>query len=211
MNNNKAIIDNDFLDKVVNAPKNSDGKDLFKRTMRELNVTPVINFYVAQHEVMENSKCKELINEGYIQVIQPRDFLDMENTESYCETIKSWYRQYNGERVPVEADMLKFHSGGKSLGEMHSLLMAAYMNLPFFLSDDGDAKEIAEDKIESSKTTIKVLNLIDVYIEIGQKKTKNISLEEVRNVIQCEDKHDGIGTKRSKKERYKTVKDKWII
>lgn len=58
-NKREVIIDNDFLQCLTNADKNT---DFFIKVMRELDVRPVVHPYVREREMFLRSYAEELIS-----------------------------------------------------------------------------------------------------------------------------------------------------
>lgn len=205
----EAVIDTDLLNKITQAPNIRDGKELFLRTMRELNVIPVTHYYLAEREMQVCNKiATELIVEGHIKVFQKEDFIpDRETEEEYAGFFRKWYNYLNPEeRIGKDIDIFNFKKSGHSMGEIHALLMARYMNLKILMSDDLDAKWLVKN---SEMRGIQVYDLVDIYTLIGQREEKTITLSEVENIIRRENPLDSIEQKRRKKKKYIKVKNKW--
>lgn len=213
MNNSskEAIIDTDFINKITQAPGIADGKELFIRTMEELDVRPVAHYYVATREmVVCNSIAEDLINSGYIKVYDINDFLHTKEDESlYMEYFRKWYNFLNVEQpLEKEVDIFNLFRARHSLGEIHSTLLAYFLKLDIIMSDDSDARELVS---YSGLRGVKVWNLVDVYSYIGQKKEKMITLKEVESIIRGENSRDSVKQKRIKREKYNKVKEIWKI
>lgn len=211
MNNREAIIDTDFLNKITQAPNVADGKDLFMRTMEEFGVRPVVHYYLAERELQVNNPiATELLSSGYLKVYFKEDIVtDAESIDLYEQYFRKWYNYLNVNKPRLEknVDIFKLHRALHSLGEIHSTLMAYFMNLDIIMSDDSDAKTLVD---VASLSQINVLDLVDVYSFIATKEEKTITLDEVENVIRCENAKDSINLKRKKKEKFKKVKDIWL-
>lgn len=207
----EAVIDTDFFNKITQAPNIADGKDLFMRTMKELNVQPVVHYYLAERELqVQNPIASVLLNSGYLKVYSKEEMVtDEESVELYKQYFRKWYNylNVNKPRIEKDIDIFGLYRAGHSLGEIHSTLMAYFMNLDMIMSDDSDAKALVAN---AGLYQIKVLDLVDVYSYIAVKETKNISLNEVESVIRCESPKDSIKLKRIKKEKFRKVKDIWL-
>jgi len=213
MNNTtrEAIIDTDFLNKITQAPNIADGKDLFMRTMEEFGVQPVVHYYLAERELQVNNPiATELLDSGYLKVYFKEDIVtDTESIDLYEQYFRKWYNylNFNKPRLEKDVDIFNLHRAQHSLGEIHSTLMAYFMNLDIIMSDDSDAKTLVDI---AALSQINVLDLVDVYSFIATKEEKSITLDEVENVIRCENAKDSIKLKRKKKEKFKKVKDIWL-
>lgn len=205
----EVIIDTDFLNKITQAPNIKDGEDLFKRTMIELNAKPVVHYYVAERELMVNNPiAKELLDSGYLKVYQKEDIVkDEEEEKLYEDNFRKWYNYLNVDSwLEKNVDVFTLKRAQHSLGEIHSVLMAYFLNLDIIMSDDSDAADLVE---YSGVKNVDVWNLVKVYSYIGSKACKNITLKEVENIIRCENPDDSIKHKKKKKERYRKVKEVW--
>ena len=207
----EAIIDTDFFNKITQAPNIPYGKDLFIRTMDELGVQPVVHYYLAERELqVDNTIATELLDSGYLKVYYKEDIVtNADSVELYKQYFRKWYNylNVNKPRLEKEVDIFNLHRAKHSLGEIHSTLMAYFMDLDVIMSDDSDAKELVD---YAALTQINVLDLVDVYSYIATKEEKYITLDEVENVIRCENSKDSIKLKRIKKERFKKVKEIWL-
>jgi len=206
----EVIIDTDFLNKITLAPHVENGKDLFIRTMSDLNARPVVHYYLADREMkVNNAVAAELIDTEYIKVYRKEDFIKSEEDEElYKEYFRKWYNFLNL-TCPLEknVDVFSLFRAQHSLGEIHSTLLAYFMNLDIIMSDDSDARELVA---YSGLRNVNVWNLVDVYSIIGKKEEKTITISEVENVIRSENTKDSINLKRIKKEKFRKVKSVWI-
>ena len=205
----EVIIDTDFLNKITLAPGVDNGRDLFIRTMNELNVKPVVHYYLAQREMtVNNTVATELLDAGYIKVYDKDDFIKNAEDESlYQEYFRKWYNFLNWNSLEKDVDVFSLYRANHSLGEIHSALLAYFMKLDIIMSDDSDARNLVS---YSGLRNVKVWNLIDVYSFIGKKDMKSITIEEVECIIRSENPRDSIKLKRIKKEKFRKVKDIWI-
>lgn len=213
MNNQltEVIIDTDFFNKITLAPNVDDGKDLFIRTMNELNVQPVVHYYVAKREMpVKNPIATELVDSGYLKVYQKKDIVkNQEEEQLYENYFRKWYNYLNFDKPRLEknVDVFELLRAEHSLGEIHSTLMAYFLNLKMIMSDDSDAADLVK---YAGLSDIEVWNLVDVYSTIGGKAFKTITIQEVENVIRSENSRDSIKEKQRKKQKFKKVKSVWL-
>jgi len=207
----EAIIDTDFFNKITLAPYIDDGKDLFIRTMNELNIQPVVHYYVAEREMsVKNVIATELLYSGYLKVYHKEDIVKSEDDEQlYASYFRKWYNYLNFDKPRLEknVDVFELLRADHSLGEIHSTLMAYFLKLKMIMSDDSDAAALVK---YAGLSEIEVWNLVDVYSIIGVKTIKSITIKEVENVIRSENSRDSIKEKKRKKQRFKKVKDIWL-
>ena len=105
MGKTEVIVDTCFLQKL-----SSEGKaiDNIKKVLTELEYIPVVHPYIYEHELSLHSYFVRLVEEGYIRVIQ------------YNEFQKDATSIYNT------------HKQGSSMGDVHMILMASYLQMPIY-------------------------------------------------------------------------------
>lgn len=207
---NRVIIDTDFLNKITQA-NGIDGKSLFIRMMSLLGRKPVVHWYVAENEMcVNNPVAKALLDTGIIEIIRPGDFLkNSEDLNDYEYYYKKWFNYMNPDDRLCEHEcpnVFTFRKAGRSLGEIHSILLAKFTGIPLFMSDDRDAKDLVH--YAGLEKSIQVYNLEDTYKEIGRMKGKKITLSEVRAVVNPAGDPNKKAARRAK-ERYMRIKEEW--
>lgn len=72
----------------------------------------------------------------------------------------------NSEAIPAEFGEITRHHAKRNMGEIHSLILAHYLGIPVFMSNDSGAKQLAQSRINSSTSHIAVKNVCEVFYEI---------------------------------------------
>lgn len=186
MEKTEAVLDSDFLQGIL---KYSSGEFL-KQLMDELNVRPVVHSYVAEVELQYCTEAQQLINSGYIRKVDYSEYLLTESDRVlYNETVWELLDLFDEKELPPPKyrDVFRpdFRYTEHSIGEILSELMAKYMRLPLFASNDGGAKRIAQAKINSARYTLKVKNLSELLQQVGSCENK-LKWKDVKAVLREE-------------------------
>lgn len=144
--NNKAAIDNDFLQHLLEIKKSTDLIGLIKRFFSALGVSVSMHPLVYKHEasVISNKNREKLFDEETISVV-PLDRLWNEDggREYYFIMVKDLYKRFTGKEYPCQEDENSWKAR-ESLGEVHTVVMCKMMSYHCFLSDDRDAISILQ-------------------------------------------------------------------
>lgn len=177
MENNKgqAVIDADFFNKFTD--KDPTGQ-LFLRVMDEMGFSPIMHKYVLEEELLGNPIAKDLVEKGYIKILDYNDFLSSSNKSDYEEKFTMLYRSFNSQKF--SNDIYAYRHAKENLGEIRSSLMAWYLGIDILMSDDAGAKYYIKSRLNSRRHRIEVYSVYDVLKAIGQKKDKNIKWAEVK-------------------------------
>ena len=103
--------------------------------------------------------------------------------KQYAETFADFYNFMNGETIEKVFDVVTQHHSKKNMGEIHSLILAQYMGLPIFMSNDNGAKNLAKSRINTQGYKIEVMNVCDVFCEIKRNGTIQIDKKAVRSIL----------------------------
>lgn len=197
-NKREVIIDNDFLQCLTNADKNT---DFFIKVMRELDVRPAVHPYVREREMFLRSYAEELIKKGELTALTYEDFITAENKAYYQQMFDSIYYEMNGIRPEYNGgDAFSLKRAGHNLGEIHSLLLGLIGGYDVLLSNDQGAKDFAQRKL-SAKSGVRVKDVIDVFEEIAANPACCITKKEFDMHIYLK---GGMG------ERKKELKKRWV-
>lgn len=140
----KAAIDNDFLQHLLNIKKCNDVIDLIYRFFDSLQKSVVMNPFVHKHEALiaQNEKLSLLFEREIISLIPFDEIKDDEGTFAFYFTlVKQLYRDFTGSEYPC-AENEDSWLCGKSFGEVHTVAMCSMLLIPCFLSDDKEAKQL---------------------------------------------------------------------
>jgi len=170
---NYVVIDSDFCNMIAPGDNVTREKELFSNICKSLGVTPVIHTFVLNEELLTNKAIKELVSEQFIKVFEYTDFLTDEIFISqYTDTFVDFYKFMNGVDIEKKFETITKHNSQKNMGEIHSLILAQYMNIPIFMSNDGGAKTLAAVKINTQAYKIIVKNVCDIFCDIKKKGVK---------------------------------------
>jgi predicted nucleic acid-binding protein len=159
-------------------------KEFIRSIFDSLQKKPVIHIFVFEQELLTNAVVKELVDEKYINVIGYNDFLPAEVFKTqYAETFVDFYNFMNGENIDKVFDVITKHRSKKNMGEIHSLILAHYMEIPIFMSNDNGAKNLAKSKINTLSFTITVMNVCEVFCEIKRNGVIQIDKKAVRSIL----------------------------
>ena len=149
MEKTEVIVDTCFLQKL-----SSEGKalDVIKRVLDELDYAPVVHPYIFKYELELYSYFESLVKEGYIRVVSYNDFLkDRSDEQMYEACFETLYEELRSSLEamggPKQIEKLCLHKGktiynthkqGSSMGDIHMILMASYLQMPILLTEDSD-------------------------------------------------------------------------
>ena len=154
LDRDRVVLDTDFI-KGITSYQDGSGADLFRRVFKALGLIPVVHPYVAEFELMFNHVAQELIAEGTLIVIPYTVFLpnDDYKKDLYVHNFRDIHEIIRAENVLhrygsaipeiSSTDNIFSRHGKSSFGEVHSMLMAAELGIPFFYSNDRDARTAA--------------------------------------------------------------------
>lgn len=138
----RVAIDNDFLSHLLEIKKHPDLPGLISSFFEALSVFPVMHPLVFEREakVFPNKTRDVLFDRGIISSENLIDILKAQNggEQYYSMMVRDIYRQFKGKDFPCNNPMTDWVAG-QSLGEVHTVVMCAFLLYDCFLSDDGDA------------------------------------------------------------------------
>lgn len=182
MDSPQVVLDADFIIHLCSI-KN---QDFFESFIQALDVQPIVSWYVAG-ELINCQKAKDLMNNGYIHVVYPDDFLGNSTQRKLFDmNVRGVAERVNGEPIHPRVDLFSrdSHICGKNIGEIISELMAKEMGLTLFASDDCRAKRYADTYINSESYILDVKNIADLLFIIAQKgKTKELKWKDIKHVL----------------------------
>ena len=181
---NRVVVDSDFCNMLAPG-KNIEKEKVFIRSIfNSLKKTPVVHIFVFEQELLTNKAVKELVKEGFVEVIDYNSFLPAEIFKTqYAETFADFYSFMNGEVIDGTFDAITKHHAKKNMGEIHSLILAQYMNIPIFMSNDNGAKSLAKSKINTQSFFVTVKNVCEVFCDIKLYGIMQIDKKSVRSIL----------------------------
>ena len=181
---NYVVIDSDFCNMIAPVNNIKKEKEFVRSVFDSLQKKPAIHIFVFEQELLTNTVVKELVAEKYIDVIDYRTFLPEEIFKTqYAATFADFYNFMNGETIEAVFDVITKHRSKKNMGEIHSLILAQYMGIPIFMSNDNGAKNLAKSKVNIQSFTITVMNVCEVFCEIKKNGVIPIDKKAVRSIL----------------------------
>ena len=173
MNKPEALVDTCFLHKFSKEGKNI---ELMKEILQNLDFQPVIHPYIWKNELEMYSYTEKLKNEGLIRIASYEEFLfDEDDTELYTQQFKELYKHLGeyyettdsikrADDLPDNCDIFNYRRAETSIGDVHVILMAAYMDIPVIFTEDGDIsalKSIAKNRISNESYQMEIYNALE--------------------------------------------------
>ena len=208
MRKTEVIVDTCFLQKL-----SSEGKaiDNIKRILAELEYIPVVHPYIYEHELSLHSYFVRLVEEKYIKVIQYNEFqkdeIDKQSYEDYYSVLYEDMRlTLEAMNSPKQVEKLCLHKGqtiynthkqGSSMGDVHMILMASFLQMPVLLTEDSDIemlRDIAKRRMRLGQYSLQILNGVQLIEEIAKKQNTSISVKEIESILKAMRKRDVISS-----------------
>lgn len=199
MGKTEVIVDTCFLHKL-----SSQGKviDNVKKVLAELEYLPVVHPYIFEHEMSLHSYYKALVDEGYIRVIQysefQKDAFDKQIYENQYDVIYEEMRlALDAIGGPKQIEKLCLHKGqtiydthkqGSSMGDVHMILMASYLQMPILLTEDSDIellRDIAKRKMQLGQYSLQILSGVELIEDIAKKEDSSLNKKELEAILKA--------------------------
>lgn len=199
MGKTEVIVDTCFLQKL-----SSEGKaiDNIKKVLTELEYIPVVHPYVYEHELSLHSYFVRLVEDGYIRVIQynefQKDVTDKQTYEAYYDVLYEEMRlTLEAMNSPKQVEVLCLHKGqtiynthkqGSSMGDVHMILMASYLQMPILLTEDSDIemlRDIAKRRMRLGQYSLEILNGVQLIEKIAQKQDSSMTIKEIESILKA--------------------------
>jgi len=138
-----AAVDTDFLLHLTETRGVPQLFDAIVNFFDGAGYRPYMNAIVKRAELIN---CKDIVTKLFSErVVIEHDFVDSLSSakrDYYANIVQQCYIKLHGR--PYTYDVFTHWARRESLGEMHSVAMCLLFGYDIFLSDDGDAKFIAE-------------------------------------------------------------------
>lgn len=197
MGKTEVIVDTCFLQKLSSEGKRIDN---IKKVLAELEYIPVAHPYIYEHELCLHSYFVRLVNEGYIRVVPygefQKDASDKQFYEAYYDMLYEDMRlTLQAIGGPKQIDKLCLHKGqtiynthkqGSSMGDVHMILMAAFLQMPILLTEDSDIevlRDMAKKRMKLGQYTLQILNGVQLIEEIAKKQDSSITIKEIEAIL----------------------------
>ena len=143
----RVLVDTCFVEKFKNGIHLSED---FKRLMCELGYEPVVHPYVLDKEFDVFDFVKESVEKGVLTVIPYEEFLKDDDTKQYYKALFfQIYEAFRSALIDVNShkaerlieldestDIFNIRRSGSSLGDVHIILLAVFLEIPIILSED---------------------------------------------------------------------------
>ncbi|MCD8177273.1 MAG: hypothetical protein LUE98_07570 [Tannerellaceae bacterium] len=193
MNETEVLIDTGFLGKLSCNGKQPGN---FQKVLTDLNYKPVIHPYIAQNELDMYPYFEKLVAENTVRVAKYREFLhDEEDRTLYseqfvaihnelreCLELSGSKKQLEELHFPSGQNVFSYRKASMSLGDIHMILMAFYIQMPVILTEDSDIallRSIARRYIERGAYTLEIYNVVDLLKMIAQNPTTTFTKNEM--------------------------------
>lgn len=206
MGKTEVIVDTCFLQKL-----SSEGKAInnIKKVLAEFEYIPVAHPYIYEHELSLHSYFVRLVEEKDIRVIQYNEFqkdaVDKQLYEAYYGVLYEDMRlALKAMNSPKQVEKLCLHKGqtiynthkqGSSMGDVHMILMASYLQIPILLTEDSDIemlRDIAKRRMRLGQYSLQIFNGVQLIEEMAKKQNTSISVKEIESILKAMRKRDAI-------------------
>lgn len=182
----KAIIDTCFFEQFNKGIRFSE--DDFCTLMYAMQMEILIHPYVYDKELSMHAYIDTLINKGLCRVVDYEEFLTTEYfKEMYRGLFVEIYNEFYNRKLVSnsrkaekmhqlgqDTDIFEVRFSGASIGDVHIIMMAFFMNIPIILSEDNvdmmELYEIAKNKMNSDQYQLVLYKIKDVIEIVKDKK-----------------------------------------
>ena len=192
----KAILDTCFLNKFNREAKIPDE---FYKLMGEAGFELLIHPYVFTNELSVQSYAKTLIDNGTCKLVNYDDFIMSDYYKAYysglfIQVYNEFYEYLKStdsnkadkmSALGIDTDVFEYRRAGASIGDVHMILMAFFMEIPIILSEDSDLAmiyKIAVKHINNQHYQLLVYNVNDVIEYIKNSDNRTISNKDLKHI-----------------------------
>lgn len=179
----KVIVDTDFLNHILNTPN---GEDVMQKIIDFYGYELVMHPWVYAREIKGINTAADTYVQKHVEVLEYSDFLKTEDDEALYEIyFLDLHRNMNrNESVDGSYRSFKtYNRAGKNLGEIHSVILARFSEIPLLLSDDYNAKEIAAKRINADGYLLDVKKSFDIMCDMVKMDKDILSRDDAFAVI----------------------------
>ena len=197
MEKQRAVIDTCFLQKIASQGSCPDN---IRVIIDNSGYIPVAHRYVVEQEFALHSYLNSLVEEGYIKTIEYDEFLenalsrqlyetqfiDIYNEMRCCLRIRGGRKQMPELKIPKGRTIYDHHINDSSMGDVHMILMASFMRLPVFLSEDSDIsllRDIVRRRLSLSSYQMQIYDTLDILEQIAKISDVNITHKEFEKIV----------------------------
>lgn len=177
----KVVLDTDYFRFITMDLTN---ESVFEEVMKQLEYKPVVHEFIYKQELHEHSFVKKLVANGVIEVLNFDDICkDDKDLREYERLFKFAYYEMNGRKFNSTTNVIDFHHSEENLGEIHSLILAKQLGYDILMSNDGGAKSFVDNKLNSKRTHISVINIEDTFTTLVNKDNSKIKWKDLKPII----------------------------
>ncbi|MCC8102716.1 MAG: hypothetical protein LIP11_10820 [Clostridiales bacterium] len=197
MGRTDVIVDTCFLQKLSSEGKQIDN---IKKVLTELEYNPIVHPYIYEHELSLYSYFVRLVEDGHIKVIEYKEFqkdeVDKQTYEAYYDMLYEEMRlTLEAMDSPKKVEKMCLHRGqtiynthkqGSSMGDVHMILMASYLQIPILLTEDSDIemlRDIADRRLHLGQYSLQILNGVQLIMDIAKKRDSTITIKEIEIIL----------------------------
>lgn len=177
----RVVVDTDYFNFITMNLKES---GLFLKVMKELQYEPVMHEFVYTQELHENSFVKKLVDDGSLIRI---GFDSLRNTpeksNEYSRLFSYAYYEMNGKKFDNQAKIESYHHEKENLGEIHSAILAWFMDYDYLMSNDSGAKTFIESKLNTLKHSIHVIDIEETFTSCLNKESSTLKWSDLKNTM----------------------------
>ena len=192
-----AILDTCFLEKF-----NRDGQidESFQRLMKDAGFDLIIHPYVYKHELSMFSYVDKLISDGVFRVADYNDFITDDVFKVYysklyinvynefyeIEKIENPNKAENMHVLNDDVDVFEERYAKSSMGDVHMIMMAVFMDIPIILSEDNDdlfnIYKIVKRRKDSENFKLELYTVIDLIDQVKKSNDKTLTNKELKHI-----------------------------
>ena len=83
------------------------------------------------------------------------------------------------------------------MGDVHMILMAAYLQMPILLTEDSDIellRDIAKRRMQLGQYSLQIFNGVQLIERIAQKKDCSITVKEIERILKAMGKRGAVSS-----------------
>lgn len=177
----KVIVDTDFLNHILNT---KNGENTLETIVNYFDYELVMHPWVYNREIKNIKSNVQMYVEKNVEILDYKDFLIEDDRIIYKFEFEALFEEMNHKKLNLgKQDFSTYNKSGENLGEIHSVILARFTNMPVLLSDDYNAKEIAAKRLNSQGYKLEVRNSFDLLIEIIANDKERINRNDALELI----------------------------
>lgn len=88
--------------------------------------------------------------------------------------------------LPLDKTIYTHHLSGSSMGDVHMILMASFMRIPVFLSEDSDIdllRDIVKRRFNISKYELQIYNTFDLLKQVAENTDNQLIHKDFKTIV----------------------------